>query len=70
MQNRKKTYYLHSVVHGRDSVYTAFTNGVGAHTNVLLQLVKIGELGRAPVHLEGTFKRVDSNQKRFCSYVL
>lgn len=44
--------YLHSVVHGRDSVYTAFTDGVGAHPDVLLQLVQVGELGRAAVHLE------------------
>lgn len=44
--------YLHSVVHGRDSVYTAFTDRVGAHSDVLLQLVQVGELGRAAVHLE------------------
>lgn len=45
-------YYLHSIVHGRDSVYTSFTNGVGADPYVLLQLVKIGELCGTPVHLE------------------
>lgn len=44
--------YLHSVVHGGDSVYTAFTDGVGAHPDVLLQLVQVGEFGRAAVHLE------------------
>lgn len=44
--------YLHSIVHGRDSVYTAFTNGVGAHPDVFLQLVQIRELGWAPVHLD------------------
>lgn len=44
--------HLHSVVHGRDSVYTAFTDRVGAHPDVLLQLVQVGELGRAAVHLE------------------
>lgn len=44
--------YLHSIVHGRDSVYTAFTNGVRAHPDVFLQLVQIGELGWAPVHLD------------------
>lgn len=47
-----KRVHLHSIVHGRDSVYTAFTDGVGADPYVLLQLVQIGELGRAPVHLE------------------
>lgn len=50
--------YLHSVVHGRDSVYTAFADGVGAHPDVLLQLIQVGELGRAAVHLEaGRFAR-------------
>lgn len=44
--------YLHSIVHGRDSVYTAFTNGVGAHPDVFLQLVQIRELGWASVHLD------------------
>ena len=45
IQKKKKPYYLHSIVHGRDSVYTAFTNGIGADPDVLLQLVEIGELG-------------------------
>lgn len=44
--------YLHSIVHGRDSVYTAFTNRVGADPDVLLQLVHVGELGWASVQLE------------------
>lgn len=44
--------HLHSVVHGRDSVNTAFTNGVGAHSDVLLQLVQVGELGRPSVQLK------------------
>lgn len=52
--------YLHSVVHVGDSVYTAFTDRVGAHPDVLLQLVQVGELGRAAVHLEaGRVVRVD-----------
>lgn len=44
--------YLHSIVHGRDSVYAAFTNRVGADPDVLLQLVHVGELGWASVQLE------------------
>lgn len=44
--------HLHSIVHGRDSVYTAFTNGVGADSYVLLQLVQIRELGCPPMHLK------------------
>lgn len=49
---KRREMYLHSIVHGRDSVYTAFTNGVGADPYVLLQLVQIRELGRASVHLK------------------
>lgn len=41
----RKAGYLHSVVHGGDSVYTAFANRVGADPDVLLQLVHVGELG-------------------------
>ena len=45
LKKKKNNRYLHSIFHGSNSVYTAFTDGVGADPDVLLQLVQIRELG-------------------------
>lgn len=50
--------YLHSIIGSRNPVHAALADGVRADSDVFLELVQIGELGGAPVHLQQTDGRM------------